>query len=82
MYFVSHTKTLVGNTKTRQRKERNAMSKIVCLCKQVSEETIVEAIKNGADTLDKVKEATGAATGACKGARCSQTIEALIQANA
>lgn len=54
---------------------------IVCLCKQVSEETIVNAIKNGATTLEKIQETTGAATGACHGARCSQTIERLIKEN-
>lgn len=57
------------------------MSTNVCLCKQITEETIVEAIKNGADTLDKVKEATGAAAGACRGGRCAAKIEELIQAN-
>lgn len=57
------------------------MSTNVCLCKQITEETIVEAIKNGADTLDKVKEATGAATGACRGHRCAKTIEELIANN-
>ena len=30
------------------------MSNTVCLCKGVSEETIVEAIKNGAKTFDEV----------------------------
>lgn len=54
---------------------------IVCICKQVSKETIVNAIKNGADTFEKVQETTGAGTGGCKGARCKQTIERLISEN-
>ena len=33
--------------------------KIICLCKGIPEDTIIEAIKSGADTVEKVKEATG-----------------------
>ncbi|MGL5634554.1 MAG: (2Fe-2S)-binding protein [Sarcina sp.] len=54
---------------------------IVCVHKHVSRETIVEAIKNGADTYEKVKEATGAGTGICKGLRCKKKIEELIKEN-
>ena len=57
------------------------MSEIICLCKNISEETIKEAIKNGATTLEAVKEATGATTGFCHGGRCKAKIEALIEAN-
>ncbi len=35
----------------------------VCGCKNVSLEAVVNAIKNGADTVDKVGEVTGAGTG-------------------
>ena len=52
--------------------------KIVCLCKNVSEETIINAIKNWATTLEAVKEETGATGGACRGARCKQKVEELI----
>ena len=41
------------------RKGVEHMSNIVCLCKGVSEETIVEAIKNGAKTFDEVSEKRG-----------------------
>lgn len=57
------------------------MSNIVCLCKNISEETIVEAIKNGAHTVEAVKEATTATTGFCKGGRCKGKIEELITQN-
>lgn len=49
--------------------------KTVCYCKMVSEKTIRKAIENGADTLEAVKEATGAAT-AC--GRCKGTIEKIL----
>ena len=52
--------------------------KIICLCKGISEDTIIDAIKNGADTIEKIKEATGATTGHCHGARCKASIEKLI----
>lgn len=35
----------------------------VCGCKKVSLETVVNAVKNGADTVEKVGELTGAGTG-------------------
>ncbi|MGL5439846.1 MAG: (2Fe-2S)-binding protein [Filifactoraceae bacterium] len=52
--------------------------KIICLCKKISEETIIDAIKNGATTIEAVKEATGATGGACRGARCKNKVEELI----
>lgn len=57
------------------------MSKVVCLCKGVSEETIVEAIKNGAKTFEEVSEKTGAGTGFCHAGRCKGTILKLIEEN-
>ena len=51
---------------------------LVCLCKAVTEEVIVEAIKEGADTFEKVQEATGAGTGHCRAGRCKGKIEQLI----
>lgn len=54
---------------------------IVCLCKKITEGTIIESIKNGATTLDAVKETTGAATGGCRGARCAKKIVELIELN-
>jgi len=35
----------------------------VCGCKKVSLETVINAVKNGADTVEKVGEVTGAGTG-------------------
>ena len=45
--------------------------RIVCRCKKVSEGTIIEAIKNGADTYEKVKKETGANTYGCFACRLS-----------
>jgi bacterioferritin-associated ferredoxin len=54
---------------------------IICKCKKISEKTIVEAIKNGANTVEKVKSATGAGTGMCGGKRCIAEVERLIAEN-
>ena len=51
----------------------------VCICKAISRAKIKEAISNGADTLDKVKDATGATTGGCCGSRCKHKILELIE---
>ena len=54
------------------------MALMVCLCKGITDEEIVEAIENGADTFEKVMKATGAGSGPCKGGRCRSRIEDLI----
>lgn len=54
---------------------------VVCLCKGITEEAIVEAIKDGATTVEQVAEKTGATTGFCHGGRCKKTIEKLIEDN-
>lgn len=56
------------------------MSK-VCLCRGITEEQIVEAIKNGAYSFEEVKEETGAGAGGCRGGRCKCNIELLIENN-
>lgn len=53
----------------------------ICLCKGISEEKIVEVIKDGALSVEEVGEKTGATTGACCGARCKCKIEELIEEN-
>ena len=47
-----------------------------CRCKKVSYETVVNAVKNGAETLDDVRIATGAGT-IC--ARCCKLLERIIE---
>ncbi|MGL5574994.1 MAG: (2Fe-2S)-binding protein [Sarcina sp.] len=52
---------------------------MVCRCKKVSKNTIVEAIKNGADTYEKVKEQTKANTYGCMG--CRMQVKKLVELN-
>ena len=53
----------------------------VCLCRGVSEETIIEAVKNGATSFEEVKEETGGGAGGCRGGRCKGNIEMIIEKN-
>ncbi|GAA0116108.1 (2Fe-2S)-binding protein [Clostridium senegalense] len=52
---------------------------IVCLCNHITEEDIIEAVKNGASNLEDVKTRTGARSGICKGGRCSYRIKHIIE---
>ena len=58
-------------------KEVEAVLKNACKCKNVSIEEVVNAVKNGADTVEKVMEATGAGTacGRCKASLIPNIIE-------
>ncbi len=49
-----------------------------CVCKAVSRATIKKSIQNGATTLDDVIKETGACNGGCKGYRCKDKIQLLI----
>lgn len=50
----------------------------ICLCRGIDKFTIKECIKEGAKTVDEVREKTGATGGGCKGARCRSKIVELI----
>ena len=49
------------------------MSK-VCLCRGITEEQIIEAVKNGATSFEEVKEETGAGAGGCRGGVYTSTL--------
>lgn len=50
----------------------------VCTCRSITRATIKRAIENGHSSLDAIKKATGASTGACGGANCGPKIDALL----
>ena len=50
---------------------------IICNCRNVTTGDIVSAIKDGADTVEKIGEVTQAGTGC---SRCKSSIENLIVA--
>ncbi|QEN05395.1 (2Fe-2S)-binding protein [Thiospirochaeta perfilievii] len=53
--------------------------KKVCICRSVSKGTIKQAIKDGAKNVADVRRRTGATSGACKGSRCTATINDIIK---
>ena len=56
--------------------EVEALIKMACRCKKVSIETVVEAVKAGADTVEKVGEVTKAGTNC---GRCKSIIADVIE---
>ncbi|HWG91703.1 MAG TPA: (2Fe-2S)-binding protein [Candidatus Thermoplasmatota archaeon] len=55
--------------------------KIVCLCEDVTEHEVEEAVKAGYSDLESLKRYTGLATGPCQGKACLCTAR-LIMARA
>lgn len=51
---------------------------IVCRCKELTKDKIIEVIKKGAKDVDAVKRATGAGMGLCQGRTCSWLISRII----
>jgi bacterioferritin-associated ferredoxin len=56
---------------------KNPKNEIVCLCNNVSRATIESAICNGADTLNKIFDATTAGVGPCGGS-CRRKLGPLL----
>ncbi|MBS7658988.1 MAG: (2Fe-2S)-binding protein [Candidatus Bathyarchaeia archaeon] len=52
--------------------------KIICRCEEVTEDEILEAIKDGALNLDAIKRMTRAGMGLCQGRTCSRLIEEIL----
>jgi bacterioferritin-associated ferredoxin len=51
----------------------------VCLCKAIPRKRMKDAIRAGADTVDKVNREVGSGSGGCGGRRCGPKIDALIE---
>ena len=53
-------------------------SPVICRCEEVTREEILEAIRNGADTIDAVKRRTRAGMGFCQGKTCKKLIAGVL----
>lgn len=51
---------------------------IVCRCQEVTEEEIVQAVRDGASTVDGVKRRTKACMGLCQGKTCGRLVERIV----
>ncbi|MCM8785718.1 MAG: (2Fe-2S)-binding protein [Candidatus Omnitrophica bacterium] len=52
--------------------------KIICRCKEITEEEIIEVIKKGIRDIDGIKRALGAGMGLCQGKTCTNLIIRII----
>lgn len=50
----------------------------VCRCQEITREQIVEAVRDGATTVDGVKRRTRACMGLCQGKTCERLIQSII----
>ncbi len=53
--------------------------KKVCICRSISKGTMIDAVKNGARSVEDIRKKTGATTGNCKGTRCTPVIKEIIK---
>ncbi|MBM3477578.1 MAG: (2Fe-2S)-binding protein [Armatimonadetes bacterium] len=58
---------------------RATRSRLLCRCREVSEEEVLQAIREGARSLRGVKVRTRAMTGLRQGQTCGPLIEALLR---
>jgi NAD(P)H-nitrite reductase large subunit len=53
--------------------------KPICLCKGIKKSVFLNHIKAGRETVEELKNATGAGRGSCKGKRCTLRISELLE---
>lgn len=51
---------------------------IICRCEEVTEEEIVEAIREGAESLNDIKRRTRAGMGLCQGSSCRRIVSQIL----
>lgn len=51
---------------------------LICRCQEVTEQEILDAIKDGATTVDGVKRRTRACMGLCQGKTCGRLVERIV----
>lgn len=51
---------------------------IICRCEEITEQEVIEAIKNGATNVNEVKRWTRAGMGLCQGRTCRRLIERIL----
>jgi NAD(P)H-nitrite reductase large subunit len=52
--------------------------KIVCRCQDVTEEEVIDAIRQGATTIDEVKRLVRAGMGPCQGRTCRRLVSQIL----
>ncbi len=74
--FFKKNKEFLNNNKLYSKNK--SYGEIVCRCEKVSEAEIIEAINNGATTLDSIKFRTRAGMGRCQGGYCTLRVMKIL----
>lgn len=53
---------------------------IICRCEEITKGEIIQAIRDGATTVDGIKRMTRAGKGLCQGRTCRPLVEAILMA--
>lgn len=53
----------------------------ICKCKKITEEELIKAIKAGNNTYETLAKKTGAGLGICRGRKCKEKIQEIIERN-
>ena len=51
---------------------------LICRCQEVTEQEILDAIRDGATTVDGVKRRTRACMGLCQGKTCGRLVQRIV----
>ena len=52
----------------------------VCRCEEITKAEVIEAVRNGATSVNEVKRLLRTGMGMCQGRNCAKTIERIIAA--
>jgi len=53
---------------------------LICRCEEVARQQILDAIEDGAKTMDEIKRRTRTGMGLCQGRSCGLTIQKILAA--
>lgn len=65
---------------TAQLEAADTDSMYVCRCEEITKEEVIQAVRNGATSVNEVKRLLRAGMGLCQGRNCAVTIERIIAA--
>lgn len=51
---------------------------LICRCQEVTEQEILDAVRDGAATVDGVKRRTRACMGLCQGKTCGRLVQRIV----
>lgn len=70
----------MNRDKPMHERDQDGGQEIVCRCEEVTREEIMEAIAQGACTLDDIKKRTRAGMGFCQGRTCRRLVARILSA--